>query len=107
MLRVDWLRDVRETGYDERIAKMVEKWWELGMVLPVPDPPAHLPADTRVEQGRREDRRHDAKRDLVRAVESLTVPTTLALTRGFKPLAEHARRGTAAAAAAPFRQGEI
>ena len=35
-----------------RIAKMVEKWWELGMVLPVPDPPAHLPPDTRVEQGR-------------------------------------------------------
>ena len=69
MLRVDWLRDVRETSYDERIAKMVEKWWELGMVLPVPDPPAHLPPDTRVEQGRREDRRHDAKRDLVTAVE--------------------------------------
>src|SRR5262245_65125753 len=88
MLRVDWLRDIRETGYDARIAKMVEKWWELGMVLPVPDPPAHLPPDTRVEQGRREDRRHDAKRDLVKAVEGLMAPATVALTHSFKPLAE-------------------
>jgi hypothetical protein len=107
MLRVDWLRDVRETGFDERIARMVEKWWELGMVLPVPDPPAHLPADMRVEQGRREDRRHDAKRDLVRAVESLAVPTTLALTRGFKPLAEQPEAAPPLPPRQPFRQGEI
>ncbi|MBX9777809.1 MAG: LodA/GoxA family CTQ-dependent oxidase [Xanthobacteraceae bacterium] len=107
MLRVDWLRDVRETGYDERIAKMVEKWWELGMVLPVPDPPAHLPAGTRVEQGRREDRRHDAKRDLVRAVEGLSVPTTLALRREFKPLAEQGEAAPPLPPRQPFRQGEI
>ncbi len=107
MLRVDWLRDVRETGYEERIAKMVEDWWALGMVLPVPDPPAHLPPDTRVEQGRREDRRRDAKRDLVRAVESLTAPVTLTL-RTFRPLTEQV---DGAAAPLPprraFRQGEI
>lgn len=107
MLRVDWLRDVRETGYDERIATMVEKWWELGMVLPVPDPPAHLPAETRVEQGRREDRRHDAKRDLVRTVEGLAAPTTLALRRGFKPLAEQPDAGAPLRPRQPFRQGEI
>ena len=107
MLRVDWLRDVRETGYEERIAKMVEDWWALGMVLPVPDPPAHLPPDTRVEQGRREDRRRDAKRDLVRAVETLTAPVTLTL-RTFRPLTEQV---DGAAAPLPprraFRQGEI
>ena len=107
MLRVDWLRDVRETGYDERIAKMVEKWWELGMVLPVPDPPAHLPPDTRVEQGRREDRRHDAKRDLVQAVEGLSVPTTLALKRSFKPLTEQADAVPQLPPRRAFRQGEI
>src|SRR5262245_66277277 len=103
MLRVDWLRDIRETGYDERIAAMVEKWWELGMVLPVPDPPAHLPPATRVEQGRREDRRHDAKRDLVRAIEGLTAPTTVALRRGFKPIAEEHDAGARVPARLAFR----
>ncbi len=107
MLRVDWLRDVRETGYDERIAKMVEKWWELGMVLPVPDPPAHLPTDTRVEQGRREDQRRDAKRDLVSAVEGLTAPTTLALTRSFKPPGGQPDAGQPLPPRRAFRQGEI
>jgi hypothetical protein len=33
-------------------ARMVSEWWELGMVLPVETPPAHLPPDIRVEQGR-------------------------------------------------------
>jgi hypothetical protein len=76
-------------------------------VLPVPDPPAHLPADARVEQGRREDRRHDAKRDLVRTVEGLTVPTTLALRRDFKPLTEPPDAGPPLPPRQPFRQGEI
>jgi hypothetical protein len=106
MLRVDWLRDVRETSYEERIAKMVEDWWALGMVLPVPDPPAHLPPDTRVEQGRREDRRRDAKRDLVRAVERLLAPTTLAL-RTFKPLTEATDGASPLPPRRAFRQGEI
>lgn len=106
MLRVDWLRDVRETGYDDRIAQMVEKWWELGMVLPVPDPPAHLPPDTRVEQGRREDRRRDPKCDLVRTVEELAVPT-VALTRSFKPLAKPAESEPPLPPRPALRQGEI
>ena len=107
MLRVDWLRDVREAGYEERIAKMVEDWWALGMVLPVPDPPSHLPPDTRVEQGRREDRRRDAKRDLVRTVESLTVPVTPALTRSFRPLTEQLEATPPLPPRRAFRQGEI
>ena len=107
MLRVDWLRDVRETGYEERIAKMVEKWWELGMVLPVENTPAHLPHDTRVEQGRREDKRRDAKRNLVKVVEDLSVPTTLAVTRSFKPLAEQPDAALPLPPRRAFRQGEI
>ena len=107
MLRVDWLRDIRETSYEERIAKMVEDWWALGMVLPVPDPPPHLPPDTRVEQGRREDRRRDPKRDLVRAVEGLTAPTTLALTRSFRPLTESPDGAPPLPPRRAFRQGEI
>jgi hypothetical protein len=106
MLRADWLRDVRETGYEERVAKMVEKWWELGMVLPVENPPAHLPPDTRVEQGRREDKRRDAKRNLVKAVEDLSVPTTLALTRSFKPLADQTDAGPPLPPRPPLRYGE-
>src|SRR5436305_9084777 len=42
MSRVDWLRDVRDVDYYGRIARMVGEWWELGMVLPVETPPAHL-----------------------------------------------------------------
>src|SRR3954452_9113478 len=75
MSRVDWLRDVRDVDYYGRIARMVGEWWELGMVLPVEAPPAHLPADIRVEQGRHPRAAgSDLKIDLVAAVESLAKP---------------------------------
>src|SRR5262249_43463882 len=70
MLRVDWLRDVRDADYYGRIANMVQEWWELGMVLPAPQPPAHMPPQTRVEQGRSAKAAgSDPKRNLVAAVE--------------------------------------
>jgi hypothetical protein len=106
MSRVDWLRDVRGADYYGRIANMVEEWWELGMVLPVPDPPAHLPPGTRVEQGRHPRAAgKDPKIDLLKAVESLAAPTVA------QP---HVFAALAAAPAAPpsppkrmFRQGEV
>jgi L-Lysine epsilon oxidase N-terminal/L-lysine epsilon oxidase C-terminal domain len=103
MSRVDWLRDVRDVDYYGRIARMVGEWWELGMVLPVEKPPAHLPADIRVEQGRHPRAAgSDLKIDLVEAVESLARPG---------PPPTHLLGKTAAAAPVPpkrtFRQGEI
>lgn len=103
MLRVDWLRDVRGTDYYGRIANMVTEWWELGMVLPVVDPPANLPADIRIEQGRAPRAAgDDLKRKLVAAVEDLTAPV---------PVVAAAIAGPPAAPATPpkrvFRQGEI
>jgi hypothetical protein len=72
MLRVDWLRDVRDRDYYGRLKNMVKDWWQLGMVLPVLDPPAHLPADTRAEQGRHPMMAgDDYKPGLVEAVEAL------------------------------------
>lgn len=32
--REDWLRDIRGRGYFDRIANMVVKWWQLGLVMP-------------------------------------------------------------------------
>jgi hypothetical protein len=72
MTRVDWMRDVRGKDYYERMDNMVKEWWELGMVLPIPDPPPYLPADTRVEQGRPcEAAGDDKKIELVKAIETL------------------------------------
>ncbi|WP_197331296.1 LodA/GoxA family CTQ-dependent oxidase [Ralstonia syzygii] len=51
-LRSDWLRDVRGRDYYDRLVNMINDWQLLGMVLPVPAPPPHLPADTRAEMGR-------------------------------------------------------
>ncbi|TIL65612.1 LodA/GoxA family CTQ-dependent oxidase [Mesorhizobium sp.] len=78
MLRVDWLRDIRGPDYYYRLDKMVNEWAELGMVLPTPNPPVHLPPDTRVEQGR--DPKFpgtDLKVELVKAVEALAEPISL------------------------------
>jgi hypothetical protein len=72
MYRVDWLRDVRGTVYYQRLVNMINEWWQLGMIVPVPSPPSYLPAETRVEQGRHPDQAgSDAKRQLVAAVETL------------------------------------
>jgi hypothetical protein len=108
MLRVDWLRDVRDVDYYGRLVNMVADWWELGMVLPLANPSAHLPADIRVEQGRHPHAAgDDAKPDLVKAVEALAAPVP----------ADARARSLAALSAAPpaprrppkrrFRQGEI
>jgi hypothetical protein len=72
MLRVDWLRDVRGFDYYERIAHMVEEWWELGMVLPVKGASADFPESVRVEQGRNSGfTGTDPKPAFVAAIESL------------------------------------
>lgn len=78
MHRVDWLRDIRGTVYYQRLVNMVREWWQLGMVLPVPSSPEHMPDELRVEQGRHPTQAgSDPKRQLVAAVESLPgeVPT--------------------------------
>jgi hypothetical protein len=72
MHRVDWLRDVRGTVYYQRLVNMINEWWQLGMIVSVPNPPGYLPQETRVEQGRHPDQAgSDAKRQLVAAVENL------------------------------------
>jgi L-Lysine epsilon oxidase N-terminal/L-lysine epsilon oxidase C-terminal domain len=76
MLRVDWLRDLRGFDFYRRIRFSVDEWHHLGMVLPIPDPPAHLPADVRVEQGRTSKADPDLKRKLVKAVEQLAAPSS-------------------------------
>jgi hypothetical protein len=107
MLRVDWLRDVRGRNYYDRMATIVGEWWELGMVLPVRDQPAHLPAGLRVEQGRHPSAAgSDTKPLLVAAVEELANPIAGAPAPAVAALAD-------AAAAPPtppkrhFRRGEI
>jgi hypothetical protein len=110
MSRVDWLRDVRGPDYYSRIANMVSEWWELGMVLPVASPPGHLPADTRVEQGRSAKAAGaDPNRNLVAAVEALALPTQVAQRPALSRRA--ASPGAQPSPPAPprrmFRQGEI
>jgi hypothetical protein len=105
MLRVDWLRDVRDRTYEHRIANMVEQWWWLGMVLPVAGVPAHLPPETRVEQGRHQENAEDPKRELVAAVEELSRPK--ALVRAFKSPGARAPGTGPAPRLRTFRRGEI
>jgi hypothetical protein len=53
MHRVDWLRDIRGFDYYDRLLRMIKEWAELGMVLPVDNPPKGIPVQNlRVEQGR-------------------------------------------------------
>lgn len=107
MLRADWLRDVRDVDYYGRIARMVMDWAGLGMILPVANPPAHLPADTRVEQGRSlHAAGSDPKVALVRAIEELASPAPAVARAGVD-----AMLGAAAGPVRPgrprFRQGEV
>lgn len=84
-MRADWLRDVRGQDYYSRLLNMIEHWADLGMVLPMQNPPSHLPAMTRVEQGRNTPNhptyQHDPKFQLVTAVENLDAPPPLAQAR--------------------------
>lgn len=81
MNRVDWLRDLRGFDYYSRIASMVTKWSELGMILPIPGAPPGI-GEPRVEQGRngnqsgagRIDVAADPKFGLLESVEGLVGP---------------------------------
>lgn len=103
--RSDWLRDVRSTGYLKRIATMVTEWHDIGMVLPVEDPPSHLPAGLRVEQGRTAAyTAGDVRPSLAAAVENLIAPAPapkpVVRRKAFREAQpERPRRS--------FRQGEI
>lgn len=103
--RSDWLRDVRKTGYLKRIATMVTEWHDLGMVLPVANSPAHLPAGLRVEQGRADAyTAGDVRPSLTAAVEALFDPTPV-----HRPVVKRLAMG-AAQPERPrrsYRQGEI
>ena len=77
MLRVEWLRDLRGFDFYNRIRNSVDEWSDLGMVLPIRNPPLHLPADIRFEQGRTSEAAgSDLKRKLVQAVEQLAAPSS-------------------------------
>jgi hypothetical protein len=106
MLRVDWLRDVRGRIYYERLVHMIEEWSQLGMVLPISDPPPDLPEGTRAEQGRSaEFAGADLKRLLVAEIEGLSdrgLPQrekTVASLKEAPPMPRRPKRS--------FRQGEI
>jgi hypothetical protein len=108
MHRVDWLRDIRGFDYYDRLAFMIQEWAELGMVLPVEDPPASLSVkDLRVEQGRNhknvpiDDAKNDQKYHLTEDVENLFAEPTAGMMQaraGRIPAPPPKRR---------YRQGEI
>ena len=103
--RSDWLRDVRSTGYAKRIANMVTEWHDLGMVLPVSDPPGHLPAGLRVEQGRAAAyTAGDVRPSLAAAIENLFEPAPAP-----KPILKRMalRETQSERPRRSFRQGEI
>ncbi|KRR15995.1 hypothetical protein CQ12_29025 [Bradyrhizobium jicamae] len=105
MLRVDWLRDVRGPDYYARLNKMISDWAKLGMVLPVQDPPKHLPMDVRVEQGRDPSfAGSDLKVKLITAIEELDRLET-ARAELFAVLRDEAEASVPPARS--FRQGEI
>ncbi len=100
--RSDWLRDIRGADYYGRIAASITQWAALGMILPERNPPAHLPPDTRFEQGRRGVAGSDLKYRLVAAIESLdgsAVMAGLAAEDAVEEPRDPGRPG--------FRQGEV
>jgi L-Lysine epsilon oxidase N-terminal/L-lysine epsilon oxidase C-terminal domain len=113
-LRADWLRDVRGHNYFERLQKMIAEWASLGMVLPVKDPPQHLPAETRVELGRNvpgyDTFKDEPKYKLVAAVEALDEDAELPKAAPHRAEIEKASKVEAAAPARllrRFRRGEV
>jgi hypothetical protein len=113
-LRSDWLRDVRGRDYFARLQNMIADWASLGMVLPVQNPPAHLPADTRVELGRDTPGYHSYKDDpkfqLVTAVEGLDPPKRLKAEVAHRGEIEKAAQVDQAGKARPLRRfgrGEV
>lgn len=108
MLRVDWLRDVRGFDYYRRLEHMIGEWWQLGMVLPVSDPPACLPDDVRVEQGRHPSNPgSDPKRDLVAAIENLAQPAPKVAAQAAAAFTLKAPPADYRPPKRSFRQGEI
>lgn len=104
--RSDWLRDVRGSGYYQRIALMVREWHDLGMVLPFGETIDGLPDPVRVEQGRSEHFvRGDVKPALMAKLEGdppqikELLSATLSGARAVAPPPGRPRRR--------YRQGEI
>src|SRR5262249_49087451 len=74
-LRADWRGDVRGRDSYARLLNMIPDWPHLGQVLPVVNPPPHMPADIRVELGRNvpgfASFADDPKYNLVKRIETL------------------------------------
>src|SRR5262249_51212888 len=105
---VDWLRDIRGRDYYDRLALMIREWAELGMVLPVENPPASLAVkDLRVEQGRTQngapidDAKNDPKFQLTEEIENLFAEPSAGLMQA------RAARIPAPPPKRSYRQGEI
>jgi hypothetical protein len=102
--RSDWLRDVRDVNYYNRIKNMVANWWTLGILeergTPAPRVAEGLPERALVESGRTiKDAIDDPKVALVRQVEQINEPAAMGAMKGpQKPLRGPRRT---------FRQGEI
>lgn len=109
--RVDWLRDIRGFDYYDRLAKMVEEWAELGMVLPISGAVSGMPAaEMHIEQGRADsgkliDDVNDPKFHLAEDVESLSVISSP--LGGAGPPARSEPRIVAPPPKRVYRQGEI
>jgi hypothetical protein len=113
-LRADWMRDVRGRDYYARLLNMIADWHQLGQVLPVANPPPHVPADTRVELGRNvpgfASFADDPKYNLVKRIETLDGAPPLAAANA--AAAEIAKAAKLEDAGKPrpvrrFRRGEV
>jgi hypothetical protein len=102
-MRSDWLRDVRGRDYYDRIRLMVQKWSELGMVLPLK---VHSEA-MQTEQGRTYPPANDPKQKLMANAERLyEAEPQLAPVVGPMRFAPEPER-EAPPPREPFRQDEV
>src|SRR5262249_28614459 len=113
-LRSDWLRDVRGRDYYARLLNMIADWHHLGQVLPVANPPSHLPLDTRVELGRNvpgfASFADDPKYKLVKRIETLDGAAPLAAANTAVAEIANAAKLEEAGEGRPvrhFRRGEV